>query len=371
MFRILYGPARTRHRHWALVAVITCLVAPWLGYGFLFAAFALLAILAIVRPRACPRRSAIGTAAVSLVLMGVSTAVMMKMLSGGQADHEALRSFMRPWFIDVTSLYSVARAGGYMVSSASMLLFPYYRWLLIMPVTFVVGAVVWLVILFGLWVWPGRSRIAMVVWIFAAWGAVAVAAILRQYPFGAVRMMVFVAAPMTCAMTMGLIGLLRLFAGAALPASLAGKVTAIVCLAPAIYLFGLPLHNAYWVNQDYRAALKVLGGRRAEDERVFVSLDAVQSVRFYLRGENSGFDFVPVTNGTRPVPGFDYPEFVRSMLAEYGDRCWMLASGRRFEESWEMFLETARRRGYRVEMVSATGGDNGTGKAELFLLSRD
>jgi len=370
VMKLLYGPSDTRRLVWAIVAAITCLIAPWLGYGFLFAAFALFLALVIIRPKAGSRPFAVITAVVSVLVMLLSTALLLHLLARGQADHEALRSFMSPWFIDLTSPHSIARAAGYMLSDGSIMVVPYYRWIWPFTNSAIVGALVWLLILFGLWTWPRRTRMLMVIWIFGIWGGVALAAIARQYPFGAVRMLVFMAPPMTCAMAMGILGFLRYLPTSGISPSVFTRATLIASFLPVLYLVWLPIGNDYWVNQDFKAALGALGERRAPNEHVFVSLDAVQSVRFYARGKDAGFDYVPVTNGTRPVPNYDYQDLARRVIADYDDRCWMLTIGRTSEQSWQSFITEARKRGYTSTLVCEEGGVNGAGRAQLFMLER-
>lgn len=369
--RLLYSNQQTKWLGWAIAAIILCLVSPWFGYGFIFPAFALLLALAVICPACCPRKFTIITAIAGLALMGLSTGIMMKLLSKGQSGHEALRAFMQPWFIDITSPHSIARAFAYTSGSASLLLLPYYNWLLNLPVSVLVGAVMWLFVIAGLCLWPKRSMKVILIWTVVSWGSMAIASMIGFYPFGAARMLVFAALPMSFGMTMGIISLFRLMPAIAAQRAVMSKLTLLLFLIPAIYLTSLPLNNDYWVNQDFKSVLKVLQEKRTNHEGVFVTVDAVQSVRFYTRGLEAGFDFAPYTNGTRPVPGQDYDDFAREKIARYGKRCWLLNLGHSTDESGRAFREAAYRSGYMMELIFEAGGNNGTGKAQLNLLTRD
>jgi hypothetical protein len=368
--RLLFGDSGYNRWRWPIVVAVTCLLAPWLGYGFLFAGVGLLLALAIVRPDACTRKFAILTAAASFCLMAISTVLILHLGARGQSQQKELLEYMAPLFIDPLNVRSLILATATMTWDASRIMMPYFEWTRVNRNILVVGAVIWTFIIIGLCMWPRRTRPLAVIWIFGAWAAMTIAASLKQYPFGAERMVVFLASPMAMAFAVGVLMACRYLISLTGLSQISRTVTIIATLLPVVYLAHLPVTNGFWVDHDFRTALAVLEQRRVRGEPVFVTLDAAEPVRFYMRGRTQGLTFEPYSNGTRPLLQFDYPRFTHETMASYGQRLWVITMGIDGHSRRYFFMDEARRLGLKRELVSESGADNSTGKAQLFLLSR-
>lgn len=369
--QLLFANRHIRLRSWIALAAGTCALAPWFGYGFVFAAAGLLGAMLLVRPDTCPRRVAVATSLGCMCLMGISTALMFSMGTGAQSQQKELLDYMQTWFIDPMSASSIARAAVHMVSDGTRVLLPYYRWVDERLISTCIGAMIWLMIAFGLWGWPRRTRVFAAIWVFVPWLATAVAASMHRYPFAQERMLVFIALPMCLAFGMGIVTTVRYISDLGLPWRMPTPATVALSLLPVVYLASLPIANSYWVDHDFPTVLAAFQKQRAAGEPALVTVDAAEPARFYMRGSDSELVYEPRSNGTRPLLGYDYPGFARDAVARCGSRFWILSMGVGGQSQRPLFVDEAKRQGYRVELVSESGASNGTGCAQLFLASRN
>lgn len=360
-------------QRWPVIAAIIaiCVFGPWFGYGLIFSALTLVGILILLKPIAIPRKITLLTGLIALCILFVSVILMMHISVADQAAHKALLSYMGNWFINPISLRSWARAAVYGLLSSAALLVPFSRHTSNIFVGPALGAVIWIVVLFGLKVWQRESRIEFACLTIGPWLLLLAAALAQKYPFGAVRMMVFVAPPMAAASAMALANLC-----CSLSSKLGGKpenayIAAFILAAlPAVYIVNIPTRLSYWVNHDFRQVLDVLRQERKGGETVIVALDAVQPVRFYSRGQNVGFEYVPCIGGTRPVPGYDYNYLTYELLKNAGQKWWLLTTTFETDPTRQAIFENAQKWRYHLELIKQAGGDRIFGQAQLFTATK-
>jgi len=368
----------SRRAIWRIRAAMIPLlfVCPWLGYGTVFPATALLAGLAWTCYGRRGQREGITTALIGFVCLVMSTVLVLSLVAAAQGRHPGLIQFTSHWFIDPLSLRSWMRAGAYGVVSTALVLVP-VDWTYaqdreeILSLLSVLAAGVWLCILVGLWAWPGRGRRLLLCWILGAWALLLLAAVVRRYPFGAARMMVFTAPPMMLAAAAGWIRICRacaLVSGRSSIGMVAGLLLSCLLVA------GLPLRANNCAYGDVPAVLTVLQKEHRTGEPVLVSLDAAPAARYYLKRMNgqslSPLFIPPIEAGTCRLPGHDYAGDVAGALNVASSRCWVVMATRQCETKDQLIWAIARSRGYRWKTIMIAGRAGNYGMAQLACLER-
>jgi hypothetical protein len=334
--------------------VSVSLLAPWLGYGSVFPASVLLVLLLILRPLGATRRALRATAVIALAALALSVGAVWHVSAARQSADEALIEFTSRWYIQPLELRSWLRAGAYGAASTTMMLVPTH-WTRYAVVLGGLAAAMWGLVLVGLRAWPRRGRAELACWTVLPWLLLIGAAVARRYPFGAPRMMAFLAPPMMLALAAGMVGLCRIgsliFASRAGPGMIAGLL---LTLLPAIYVIRVPLHQCYWVMHDFPGLLRVLARERRDNEKVVVASGAVGAVRFYA-DRDSGFAYVPLAAGACLSSHYDVDAFVRDAFRTAGSRWWLLTTSDEREPVHRSLFDFGRQHGYQVDRIA--GGD--------------
>jgi hypothetical protein len=177
--------------------------------------------------------------------------------------------------------------------------------------------------------------------------------------------MLFLTPPLVVSVAMGVVAFCRKFSQLMTGRNGYGVVAALIAaFVPVLYMVNIPLRHQYWPNHDWRAVLEILRKERV-GERVIVTMDAVQPVRFYCRGRDEEFKYVPVASGTLAVPGCNYAQVAEEMLSDAGSKWWLLTMARSGDITHSAVAEQARKRGYRLGLVAEAGGRQ-YGKARLY-----
>jgi len=359
-----------KRQQWMLIGGIqmVCLVGPWFGFGFCFPAITLSAVLMFLPPIFGHRKVVVSTGIVALCVVVGSITLLWNLSVADQASNQGLLDYMGHWFIRPTSFRSWVRGGVYGFTSTFMLLFPFFmnKGTKVFIAVFVGGAI-WLFALLGLWTWPRKSRAEMVCWTIMPWLLLLAASVAQQYPFGAVRMTVFLAPSLGLAFAMGLVRFCRKLCRLVTGQTRYGVIFAmVIVLIPILYMLNIPIRNKYWANHDFRNILSVLKEKRNDSEVVVVTLNAVQPVRFYLRGEHEDFKYVPLTCGTRPMPGYNYVELADDILKDTGHQWWLLTTSFESDITRLIFMQQGRKQGYIFKLKAEAGGRIELGRAQLF-----
>lgn len=365
VFRLRRCGVAKRQRILAAGIIAICVFGPWFGYGLVFSAVTLLALLVLLRPVVGCRRIPVVVAITGLCAVAGSVVLMLHLAASGQAGDKALLDFMGQWFIDPTSLRAWARAGAYGASSTVLMILPWPVCVHSKPVATLLGPAIWLVVLLGLWFWPRRGRTEMACWTVVPWLLLLGAAAAGRYPFGAERLMLFLAPALVASAAMGLVAFCRKCSQLMTGRNGFGVLAALIAsFVPVLYMVNVPLRHQYWANHDWRTAVEVLWKERM-GEPVIVTMDAVQPVRFYCRGRDEEFKYMPVACGTRPKPGCDYRQLAQEMLREAGAKWWLLTMARSGDPTHSAVAEEARKQGYRLGLAAEAGGRQ-YGKARLY-----
>ncbi len=346
---------RGGHRWLPTVGIpLTCLVAPWIGYGAIFPAAALAGSLLVLQPRSGARRRQVVIGACGLALLASSAWWLLRTSAGGQAGGTALDSYMGNWFIQWDDPQNWLRAGAYAATSTAVVVIP-FDWMPTIVEKAFAGAAVWAIAMIGIVTWPRRGRIAVAWWVFVPWILMLAAAVAHRYPFGLPRMMMYWAPPLALVFASGIVRICRAFSLALLQKGAPGILVALlVTLAPAAFMVQVPLSHRYWVLHDFPAMLNTLATQRTPGDQVVVGTGATPCVRYYLGQPSHSFHFTPVENGTVLASGFDYEAFLDTAIRSAGRRCWVLATHQSHDPSHTTLLRAFQNRGFVLSVIEAT-----------------
>jgi hypothetical protein len=367
--RAIWPRAERARWGWAWGATAVCLVGPWFGYGTVFGCGGLLVAWAVASLRRGRGLRAVVWPVCGALVLALSTAVLYSVVAGGQANQTALQRFSANWYIDLDQPRTWARAGFYACMGVNRSLFPPGAEVVsgIGPLTlFATRAALFCgVVLLGLAVWPGRGRRFAACWVIVPWILAFVAAVLHFYPFGVPRMLPMWAYPMVLAFAVGVVRLLRGASIVLLGRGAPGIVLALtLTFVPAWSAQAIPRQHAHWVHQDFPALLELLAERRAPHSVVYVTFLAEPPVRYYARGRDEGFIYMPTAAGTLPVPGFDYASQIEAVVARGGLEWWILTTT--FESKLKNhLLASLEERGYTYEVEAETGNPHRFRMAQL------
>jgi hypothetical protein len=110
------------------------------------------------------------------------------------------------------------------------------------------------------------------------------------------------------------------------------------------------------VRHEFPEVLAALAQQHQAGECVFVTKDAVPSVRFYAGPAGQAFIYVPLTAGTRPLPRYDYDALVRDTVASAGWRWWVLTTSDAIDPVRQQLFAKARQLGYDARLVAGERG---------------
>ncbi len=362
VFRIRTG-ARRRGAGCVHAAVISlCAVGPWLGYGFVLIAGPLLATLLLPRPTGHDRRQRFVAAGLGGAALALSAALLLIGPASRQASDPSLRAYVSAWFVDPLSLVSLGRAAKYTVAVLAVAFVPVDLAPGVIEMAFAALFTLGLAIA-GLLSWPRRTRPAAAVWAAGPWLAMLVAALLHVYPYGIVRMSLFLLPPLVILSGVGLVGVGRRIAvmltgrgGAVL---LAGPVVIVAAALP--FIPRVALQNRYWVFHDYPGLLRELKQRRRPQEIVVVSLQAAPGVEYYA-DDLAGFVVTPAV-GTLGVHGLDYDKWYRERLSPADAPFWLVTDDPLPNQALIDLLEDWR---FRLDLRVTIGEESPFGNARLY-----
>jgi len=347
--------------------IAICLLGPWFGFASVFGIAALLVILLLLKPVSASRRRVAITASVGFIVLAVSVLSLWLFSAADQADNEALQSYTKNWYINVTSLKSWARAGAYAAITSIRLILPFSAYLARYVWIGILAVIVWIVILIGLYSWPRKGRLAIACWVLGPWLLMMIAAMAQLYPFGVMRMMAFWAGPPVLAFTLGMISIFRFFCRAlGTPSGYGIGAGLILSLVPIVYMVNIPLAQRYWVCHDFPAVLRVLEERRQGGEMVLVAFGAVPSVRFYAGKAGESFRYVPTVAGAIIPLDFKPDQFVDQALQRPSKRWWVITTS----DDPGRLPYLIRKLGYDVRLIIEAGGDREYALAQLFAVTK-
>ncbi|UCF34573.1 MAG: glycosyltransferase family 39 protein [Phycisphaerales bacterium] len=361
-------------RWWFLFApmLLVCLLGPWLGYGFVFPATAILGVLILLAPVAGGRRSCLVAGSLGLLVLGVSTLGVLQFVAWKQAAHPALIDFTENWYIHPLDLQAWQRAAGYGALTTTMTMVP-FEWISEGGVPWVIvcgvaAPLMWILALVGLRGWPRPGGWEVGIWMLGSWLLMLGAAVAGQYPFAAPRMMAYWALAMALPLATGLVRLLRgitiVLTRRGGPGMVASLLLALLAVAH------LPWVRAYWVYQDFPALLETLREQRRPGEIVIAAVMASPSVRYYAEPRDRAIILMPTAAGTCRVPDLDYNSLVSDSIPYGATRWWLLTTSRRREQMVLRMLETDLRRRYEYRLVAEAGEPSLFGLAQLYVVSR-
>ena len=374
VLRIRYcRPLRRRWLH-RICLIAICLAGPWLGYGFVFPAAVLVAVMILLSPEVGERRESIITGLLALTALAVSTAVVLYVAAGLQGRQPALIAFMPQWFINPLDVRSWLRAAFHACVCLSVLLFP-WEWaenLSLLDSAVYAGLIALVICLLatvGLWAWPGRGRRDVACWIIGPWLLTLLAGVAHRYPFAQPRMTAFLAAPLILAVATGLVRigrecflLLNARGGRGIAAAF------ILTLAPVFYMINAPLRNEYCVYHDFPVLLEILNKQRQPGDLLVVSYLAGPPVRFYIGRGGDPVVYVPNTAGSLPDLDYDYNTLAAETSGRSRNHWWVLCTSNdlAFKARRDKLLDWVAKQGYRLELVAEGGKPTTAGVGQLF-----
>lgn len=367
-----------RHRWWHRIALIAiCLAGPWLGYGFVFPAAVLVAVMILLRPETGERRESVIAGLLALAALTVSTAVVFSVAAGPQGRQPALMAFTSQWFINPLDLRSWLRAAFHACVSLSVLLFP-WEWAETLSLSDsavyagLIALVICLLAMVGLWAWPGRGRREVAWWVAGPWLLTLLAGLAHRYPFAQPRMTALLAAPLILAVAAGLVRigrecfvLLNARGGRGIAAAF------ILTLTPVFYMINAPIRHDYCAYHDFPKLLEILKRQRQPGELLVVSYLAGPSVRFYIGAGGEPVVYVPNSAGSLPAPDYDYNMLAADMSGHSLNRWWVLCTSNDLAVNArrDKLLDWIVKQGYRLELVAEGGKPTSAGVGQLFRVS--
>ena len=375
VFKIRRCSSQRKKTFIAIAIVIICFVAPWFGYGFVFVAAPLLAVLLFLTPINSSQKFIIKTGLIASAAIVLSTVTLWYLIAAKQASLKGTQHFNNLWFIEITSLKSWARAIFYTFYCNEKVFLPdikiHYTTHRILHVFNGLGVI--LVSLFGLYRFPRKAKIEVAAWAIIPWILMLLAAILQKYPFASPRLSVVLAPAMIVVFTYGMVSLLRSLCRVRFGYSGIGIFAGLILsLVPVSYMINAPLKNLYYINHNFRTILPVLYEQRKKNETVVVSLYAVHSVKLLAKEKSENFIYTPC-EGHTPADDhdFNYEAFAQEVVNNAGERWWLLTVSLK-EISHDLLKKEAVKQGYNVELISEQNSHSKkSGYAQLFLIERN
>ena len=223
-----------------------------------------------------------------------------------------------------------------------------------------------LLVVMGWWALRRRAGGLLFFWLVGAALLNALASVLRVYPYGVLRMMLFLLPPLVILISAGVLAAGRTISRAVFgrrgPGALVG---ALVLLGPLVYIPDLQRRQAFWIYHDIPAVLQRLDAVRQPQDLVLVDLTVAPCVRYY-RGTTAGFALPTLVSGTLTPSETRYHEWCRARLKWLSGRAWLLRSSEPSEVDWRRL---AREFGYDYRVEAVAGGNLG-GAAQLVLVQK-
>jgi len=309
--------------------LIVCGVGPWLGYGFVFGAVALMVVLLRLPPHRGGSRKLRPIGLLALATLALSTFVLLRTVASAQASDPGLRQFASWWFINPLAVESWLSTATNFIFTSYLIVVPQYLAAvradqLVLP-ALVTGAV-WLCVLIGLWSWPRRSRAEMSIIVLGPWVLLFLAAMAGRYPFGNPRLMVMWVGPLVLAMAAGLVHLCRGLSIVVMQRGGPGLVLALALSAvPLVHLMARPGRHTAWTYHDFPALLRTIDSEWRPGEPILATLMASAAVKHYAAQRQMAVTTMPASGGTCAIPGVDYDAVIRQAASTLSNRVWLLA----------------------------------------------
>lgn len=330
VFRLRRCDGRANFLILASGILVLTVVGPWLGYGVLFSAPGLLAMLLVLRPVKGRRFPCIVVGFTGLLLLGGSAMLLVWLAAGEQAENAGVLAFNGHWFIQPLSLRSWLRAGAYFCMAGLGAISPFH-WAEALPEDHLIwalapGAVVWAMVLFGALAWPRRERLEISMCVFLPWLLMLLASLGQKYPFSAPRMMA-----MWTSLLPLLIGAGMVYLGKWCAILLTGRgrsgilLASMLTVVPVVHLLLCHEFHTRYVHQDYPSLLAIVEQERWPGETVIATLLVSPSARFYSQQMGTkNVVCMPTTGGTCKIAEYDYEALIRETIRSTPGRVWVL-----------------------------------------------